>query len=122
MEGQVRAKELAEYFHNLSTIKVVWLSEDATAIVRKVVYDPTSNQLIGIVLPHDKTTSCPIPLTFMATDAETIKHHLMEDKSNVVYLCMAQALDERIPPFLVHMFGNSNKCNTTDVVKRWKFY
>lgn len=121
VEGEVRAKELAEYLDNLKATKVVWLSEDATAITRKVVYDPTTNQLIGIVLPHNKTTGCPIPSTFMATDAETIKLHLMEDKSNVVYLVMAQPLDEHLPPFLVQMFGSANKFDTSDMVKRWNF-
>lgn len=105
----------------MNATKAVWLSEDATAITTKVVYDPTTNQMIGIVLPHDKTTGCPIPFTYMATNAETIKQHLMEDKSNLVYLVMAQPLDERLPPFLVQMFGSANKFGTSDIVKRWNF-
>lgn len=87
--------------------------------MRKIVYDASTNQLIGIVLPHEKTTGCPIPFTFMATNAEAIKQHLMEEKSNVVYLLMAQPLDERIPPFVLQLFGSSNKFDTVDMVKRW---
>lgn len=118
-EGEIRAKALADYLDNLNATKIVWISEDATAITRKVTYDPKTNQLIGIVLPLHKTTGSPIPFTFMATDSETIKKHLMEDKSNVVYLVMAQPLDERLPPFVVQMFGSANKFDTSDIVKRW---
>lgn len=117
MEGQIRAVELAEYLDNLKATKVVWLSEDATAIVSKVVYDPTTNQLIGIVLPHDNTSGCPIPFTFIATDAEAIKQHLMEERANNLYLVMAQPLDERIPPFLVQLFGSCNKFDTSDITR-----
>lgn len=109
MEGQIRAVELAEYLDNLN----------ATKIVCKVVYDPTTNQLIGIVLPHDKASGCPIPFTFMATDAEKMKEHLMEERANSLYLVMAQPLDERIPPFLVQLFGSCNKFDTSDIIKRW---
>lgn len=121
IEGQIRAKELSEYLDNLQAVKVVWISEDATAILTKVVYDPSTNQLIGIVLPIDKTTGCPDSFTFMATDAEKIKQHLMHERSNMVYLVMGQPLDERIPPFVIQMFGSSNKFDSQDVVKRWNF-
>lgn len=120
-EGYVRSKELSEYLDNLQAVKVIWLSEDATAITTKVVYDPITNQMVGIVLPIDKKTGCPKPFTFMATDAETIKQHLMEEKSSVVYLVMAQPLDEKIPPFVVQMFGSNQKFNSGDVVQRWNF-
>lgn len=105
----------------MKTVKIVWISEDATAILIKVVYDPKTNQLIGLVLPNDKSTGCPKPFTFMATDAETIKRHLMQEKSNVVHVVMAQPLDERIPPFMIQMFGSCNKFNAHDVIKRWHF-
>lgn len=121
VEGQVRAKELAEYLDNLKATKVIWLSEDATAIVSKVVYDPSTNQMVGIVLPIDKSTGCPISFSYLAVDAETIKQYLLKDKSNLLYLVMAQPLDEKIPPFVVQIFGSANKFDTTDVVNRWNF-
>lgn len=60
LEGNLRCKELAEYLDNLNAVKRVWLSEDATAIVSKISYDPKTNQLIGLVLPLNNN-GCPIP-------------------------------------------------------------
>lgn len=60
LEGNLRCKELAEYLDNLNAVKRVWLSEDATAIVSKISYDPKSNQLISLVLPLNNN-GCPIP-------------------------------------------------------------
>lgn len=121
VEGQLRAKELSEYLDRMKTVKHIWLSEDATAILMKVDYDPSTNQLIGIVLPNDKTTGCPKPFTFMATDAETIKRHLMREKSTVIYVVMAQPIDETIPPFVLQMSGSNNRFNSHDVIKRWNY-
>lgn len=38
----------------------VWLSEDATAIVARLRYDPSTNQIVGILLPTNNNGS-PIP-------------------------------------------------------------
>lgn len=105
----------------MNTTRYVWLSEDATAIVSKVTYDPSTNQLVGLLLPRDKTTGCPTPFSFSAKDAETIKSHLTAERSTTVYLVMAQPLDEEIPPFVLQMFGDRNKFDSHGVVKRWKF-
>lgn len=119
VEGQIRAKELAEYLNQMKCKKIVWISEDATAILAKVSYDPSSNQLVGLTLPLDKATGCPKSCVFSATDAETIKSHLMHERSHSLYLIMAQPLDEKIPPFALQMFGTANSFDTQDVIKRW---
>lgn len=120
VESKLRAKELSEYLNQMNCTKYVWISEDATAIISKVVYDPFTNQLIGIVPPTDKSTGCPKTLSFAATDAETIKQHLLKSKSTVLYLVMAQPLDEAIPPFVLQMFGSDNKFHSKNVTQRWK--
>lgn len=121
VEGKLRAKELSNYLDQMNCTKYVWLSEDTTAIISKVVYDPSTNQLVGIVPPIDKTTGCSKILSFTATNAEIIKQHLLKTKSTVVYLVMAQPLDEAIPPFVLQMFGSDNKFYSKDVIKRWKY-
>lgn len=63
IEGEIRSKELAKYLDDHKTTKEVWLSEDATAIVAKIKYDSTTNQLVGIVLSLDKT-GCPITFRY----------------------------------------------------------
>lgn len=96
------------------------MSEDATAIISKVTYDPSTDQLVGLVLPPDNF-GCPKAFVFTAIDAETIKTHLMNKKSTVVYLVMAQPLDESIPPFVLQVFGSDNVFDTRNVIRRWNY-
>lgn len=119
VEGELRAKELCEYLERMKCTKHVWLSEDGTAISSKVTFDPKTNQLVGVVLPVDEKTGYPISFTYIATNAETIKKHLMQEKSSILYLVMAQPLDENIPPFVLQMYGTNNKFDTHDVIRRW---
>lgn len=104
----------------MKTTRFIWLSEDATAVVSKVTYDPSTNQLIGLLLPTDENTGCPKPFSFSAGDAETIKSHLLTERSTTVYLVMAQPLDEEVPPFILQMFGSNNRFDSQDVIRRWK--
>lgn len=101
VEGRLRAQELSEYLNQLKCTRSIWMSEDATAIVSKITYDPSTNQLVGLVLPNDKITGCPKSMSFTATDAETIKKHLERTRSTVLYLVMAQPIDETVPPFVI---------------------
>lgn len=63
VEGQLRCSELVKYIEDHKTRKIIWLSEDATAIIPTVKYDPRTNQLVGILQPIDKN-GCPIPLRY----------------------------------------------------------
>lgn len=121
IEGQIRAKDLSDYLDRMKTTKYAWMSENATAIIPKVTYDPSTNQLVGLILPTDKATGLPKSQSYTASDAGTIKNYLAQNRSNVVYLVMAQPLDESIPPYVVQMFGSNNQFDTADVVKRWNF-
>lgn len=39
----------------------------------------------------------------------------------MVYVIMAQALEERVPPFILMMYGTNNVFTGADVVRRWNF-
>lgn len=120
IEGQLRCAELSTYLSNLNAVKRVWLAEDATAIIQKISYDAKTNQLIGILLPLNKN-GCPTSFSFLAKDAETIKRFVQYPQSKSVYIVMAQSLDERIPPFILQMFGTNNQFCTQDVIRRWEY-
>lgn len=122
IEGKIRCKELVDYLDSLGGAKRVWISEDATALSVKVNYDPKTNQLVGITLPIDVKTGSTISLVFDADNEDVIKEHLKKPWSSYVYLVLAQALDESIPPFVLQMFGTNNEFRSTDVVKRWSYY
>lgn len=120
IEGELRCKELATYLEQLKSEKIEWISEDATAIVQKVNYDPVSNQIVGLVLPLDKN-GCPVTLAFKANTANEIQEHMKKQKSSIVYLVMAQPLNETLPPFILQMFGSGNSFTAEEVRNRWKY-
>lgn len=121
IEGRLRTEELSNYLDKMGAVKSVWLSEDATAIISRVKYDPKTNQMIGLLLPIDKDNGCPTPFSFLATDADTIEKYLKLPMSHSVYLVMAQPLDEKVPPFVLQMFGTNQQFKSTDVNKRWLY-
>lgn len=64
IEGELRCRELCEFLEKHKADKSVWLAEDATAIVPKIQYDPTTNQLVGILLPMN-AKGLPIPFRYL---------------------------------------------------------
>lgn len=124
VEGEIRAKDLCDYLTKFNLPKVVWLSEDATGILPKIQYDSATSQLIGQVLPVDKHTGIPISNTYMARSFEEIKKHVTNasaNKSTLAYIIVAQALDEKAPPFILSIHGTDNKFNCGQILNRWKF-
>lgn len=57
--------------------KHVFLSEDASGIVRKVVYDIHSDQLVGIVLLFNDTNRMPKMFSFEAKNAEDMMYWIV---------------------------------------------
>lgn len=60
IEGQLRCAELNSYLEEMKTEKSVWLSEDGTALISKITYDPETEQMVGLLLPLNNN-GCPIP-------------------------------------------------------------
>lgn len=120
IEGQLRCSELSNYLDKFNAVKSVWLAEDATAIVSKISYDPCTNQLVGLLLPLDNN-GCPISFSFLAKDSETIKQYVQQPKTKNVYVVIAQALDENIPPFILQMYGTNSQFKSQDVIRRWEY-
>lgn len=119
VEGELRVKQLFNYLDALGLPKKVWLSEDATGIVQRVEYDPTTNQLVGLVPSIDGNTGMPKLSTYSVRNAGDIEKHLKNRPSSLVYIVMAQPLVENIPPFLLQIFGTDNKFTAENVDKRW---
>lgn len=59
--------------------------------------------------------------SFPATDVETIKRFVNEPKSKSVYVIIAQALDERVPPFILQIFGTNAKFDAYVITQRWQY-
>lgn len=110
---------MKDYLTKIKAPQKVFLSEDGSGIIQKVVYDVKTNQLIGLVLPIDDNSGFPKPFTFMATSEETIKNLMTMPTSSLIYIIVAQPLIENSTPFIVQMFGTNSKFNKYDVLNRW---
>lgn len=85
------------------------------------VYDSQTDQMIGLVLPINKTNGMPQVMTFKAESAEKIKEYLERPSSTLVYIVVAQILKENASPFILQIFGTDNKFNKHDVSNRWAY-
>lgn len=121
IEGELRCAELLEYLEKLNLPKCVWLSEDGTGINSKIEYDKLSDQIVGLVLPTNKTTGMPETLSFLANSFEDIEAHCKKKMSTLLYAVLAQPLQPGIPPFVLTIFGTDNTFETVDVVRRWAY-
>lgn len=119
IEGELRSKQLEKYLEDIKSPKYVFVSEDASGIVQKVIYDAYSNQLIGLVLPFNEINGMPKMFSFEAKSAEDIENYLKLPQSTLVYIVAAQPLTPGSAPFILQIFGTNNKFNTNDVLKRW---
>lgn len=120
IEGELRCEKLRQHLENSNASKSVFLSEDGSGILQKVVYDSRSNQMIGIVLPINKDNGMPQIMTFKAESAEKMKEYLEKPLSKLVYIVVAQPLKEGVPPFILQLYGTDNKFDRNTVSKRWE--
>lgn len=121
IEGELRIKELSHYLDSLGLEKIVWLGEDASVIVENIEFDPSTNQMIGLVLPTDPVTGMPVPFTYLASNEAEIRKNMQCKKSSNVYMVMAQPVAKNVPAFILQLFGSDNKFKTQDVLLRWKY-
>lgn len=121
MEGELRSKDLANYLLQHDAGNDIWLCEDGSGLIPKILYDPSLDQLIGMTLPIDEHTGCPKRFEFTTRDEEEIKKFCRMNKSTLVYIILAIPLKEGVPPFLLQIFGTDNRFTGQNVVKRWNF-
>lgn len=121
VEGEIRAEALSEYCDKMNVPRKIWLSEDASGIIPTVAYDPSSNQLIGLVLPINERTGMPITFSFVPETLDQIEDQIKNnEKSTLVYVVLAQPLSENVPPFIVSIYGTDNRFQSRDILSRWK--
>lgn len=121
IEGKLRCSELVDHLERTDSPKSVFLSEDGSGVVKKVVYDVHSNQLIGLVLPFNNLNGMPKIFSFEPQSAEDIEKFIQLPQSTLVYIIVAQSLKVGVPPFILHIYGTDNTFETVDVLRRWTF-
>lgn len=115
IEGELRCTQLYAYLDEIKAPKSVFLSEDASGIVKNVSYDAHSNQLVGLVLPFNESNGMPIIFSFEAKSAENMEKYLQLSQSTMVYIIVAQPLKFGASPFILQVFGTDNKFKTSNV-------
>lgn len=120
-EGKLRCEELKTYLEKIKAPSCVWISEDASGIIQKCVYDVQSNKIIGLNLPIHADTGIPISSTFIANSLLEIENHMKKPLSHLVYLVMAQPVMPKSPPFVLQIFGTDSRFTTKDVLNRWQY-
>lgn len=80
-----------------------------------------SVQVSKVLRQHEKKISYFTYFSFEATNADTIKRIAKEPISKSVYVIMAQALDERVPPFVLQINGTNGSFTACDVIRRWHY-
>ena len=99
----------------------VFLSEDATGIIKKAEYNSHNDDISGFVPPLD-SNGMPLMNSFPATSAEAISGYFAnEEKSSLIYVVMAQPLQLGAAPFCLLTFGTNNKFTQKNVTSRWKY-
>lgn len=121
IEGQLRCDELKAYLEKTNSPKTVFLSEDGSGIVQKITYDVKTNQLIGLVLPFDDLNGIPKSFSYVVNSSEDIAEFIKKSLSKYVYIVVAQPTNPKSPPFILQIFGTSNRFTADDVMKRWKY-
>lgn len=122
IEGMLRVEELKTYLVQHNCPLAVVISEDATRNVGRVCYNPSTNQLVGFVLPLS-SNGMPVPHSFPARSAKEIEDHF-KNENNVVSTMsvsiMAQPLDETVAPFFLTIFSTDNKFTADHITNRWR--
>lgn len=59
--------------------------------------------------------------SFEATNAEAMKRHVKGSMSRFVNTMIAQVLDEKIPPFILQIYGTNSEFTACDTVQRWNY-
>ncbi|CAG9765751.1 unnamed protein product [Ceutorhynchus assimilis] len=121
IEGVVSMCELKNYLVKRKLPLSVFISEDQTAILKKIQYDPKSNKLVGVLLPKDNT-GFPVTNKFIVSSIQDIRNAFEKEIiTNNAYVFMAQPLKDKVPAFCLCIFGSNNKFSYEDVINRWTF-
>lgn len=118
-EGKVRLTELSSFLTTRKYRKKIFISEDQTALIRRVEYDAFHNKVVGFVGPLLKT-GFPTTDIFKVNSISDIQMAFENHQISCnAYLYMAQPLDNNSPGFVLSVFGSNNVFDGSDVLKRW---
>ncbi|XP_030753635.1 uncharacterized protein LOC115880545 [Sitophilus oryzae] len=122
LEGVVRIEDLKLYLVKRKYPPVIFISEDQTALIKKVQYDSSINEMIGFVAPLNKNTGFPCLIKFPVDSICDIEEAFKNESLAInAYIFMAQPLVDGSPAFCISVFGSDNRFTYENVSKRWQY-
>lgn len=121
-EGVVIFDELKRYLERRNYPSAIYMSEDQTALVKRIQYDPSSNKMIGFVARLNTSNGFPDTEQFIVHSISDIKNAFKNESMAInAYVYVAQPLVDGAPGFCVSIFGSDNRFTTDDVSRRWNY-
>ena len=121
LEGEFRYDDMKAYMTSIGS-KFAFCGEDATVVLRQVVYDSRSNSFVGFAPPLDH---CGMPFMkyYQTSSISQLKEWFeKEDTSKLLNIHMIQPItidDKKIYPFSLATYGTNGKYTSCDIIKRW---
>lgn len=119
-EGEFRYKSLRDH-QNTFNYQVAACSEDATAVVKKIVYNSSTNTFTGFSTPLKH--GIPLSNYFQTDSFDELKEWFETlDKSKYLNIHMIQPLNSSClysSPFLLSGYGIRNDFKAVDILHRW---
>lgn len=117
-EGILRARAFSEYLDRANSSKLVWLSEDATAVTSKLEYDSNFKRMIGNTYNDCPASGLPI-LSPSVRSAKDVKHHAHAGKlATDLNVVMAISVSADASPFCILAYGMGKSYKAESFVAR----
>ena len=121
-EGEFRYDDLKDHQRSYQ-YQLAVCSEDCTAAVKKVTYNPANDTFSGFSAPL--SSGIPVARYFRTDSFEQLKEWFeSEDRASYVNVHMLQPLTSSsscVSPFLLAAYGTSNTFIAIDIFNRWKW-
>ncbi|KAK4878968.1 hypothetical protein RN001_007114 [Aquatica leii] len=121
-EGAIRMSQLKQFLIQRKLPLKIFVSEDQTAVIQTIQYEPKINEMVGFVCPLNPETGFPERRGFVVNTLTDIERAFIEENvSKNAYVFMGQALKDSAPPFCICVYGSDNKISAEDVLNRWQY-
>lgn len=98
------------------------ISEDASRLKAKVIYDIETNSLVGLVGEMDPVTGLPLHEQFVVKlPSEMVKYLEEFKRAKYVELIMAEPFADGATPYVLGFFPTNNDYTAQQTVNRWQF-